>query len=82
MNKKEIIEYIERRIKQCYQELRFFRNHNFTKYSEDYRNRLDELLLTHQHIKNQCFIKSCKELKINYEDVNIQDASDKDGGTK
>lgn len=73
MNKIEIMKMLRTRIKSCYRQLLISRNKNYPElYIEGFRSRLDELLLIYHIIKDKTFINVCKELKINYNDVNIR----------
>ena len=69
-NKKEILKYLKDRINSCYRDFKQSQTNKFRKkYVEGFRSRLDELILTYQHIEEISFVNACKELKINYEEI-------------
>ena len=70
MDKKEIIKYLKKRIESCYRSLLESVDNKFMKkYIEGYRSRLDELILVYQHIKDISFVDACKELEVEYSDL-------------
>ncbi len=77
MNKKKIMKLLKENISSCHKQLLDARSENFPElYIEGFRCRLDELLLLYHLIENKSFVDACKDLKINYRDVNVKDVKE------
>jgi len=76
---KELAKLIKSRIKTCHGDLLFSRDlEGYRKdWIEGFRSRLDELILIWHEIYGIDFITACKELGINYKDVNTEDVEHK-----
>ena len=71
----KIVKLIRERIRVCYADLLFAKSQS--KYRKDYiegfRNRLDELILIWHEIHNISFVDACKELNVEYKDVDTNE---------
>lgn len=78
MNREEIINLLIKRIYSCHEQLTSARNKpGMSKlYIEGLRCRLDELILLYHLIRNISFVEACKELNIDYNDVNVSGEND------
>jgi len=74
MNRVKMMDLLIDRIKSCYSQLLSARSERYTDklYVEGFRCRLDELILYYHLVRNISFIEACKELEINYKDVNVE----------
>ena len=73
MNKKEIMNMLKNSINKRYEDLLFAKSKMFEElYIEGIRSRLDELLLIYHIIQGISFIEACKELEIDYKEVNVE----------
>ena len=77
MEKCEIINLLKSRIKSCYENLQFAKDQKGYRkdWTEGFRCRVDELILMYQEIQGISFVDACKELNINYQDINVQEDS-------
>lgn len=76
MNKKEIMKLLKKRIEICYHDLLSARQNKFKAiYIEGFRSRLDELILMYHLIEDISFVEACKELGINYKEINWSEES-------
>lgn len=80
LGQKELMDLLFERIKSCYESLLFAKDVDKYKrafYKEGFRCRLDELILYYHLVKGISFVEACKELNINYEDLDaLQGVSD------
>jgi len=80
MEKKDIMMMLRQRIRSCYGDLLFARQEKYKEfYIEGFRSRLDELILMYHLIKGISFVEACKDLSINYKDVDTNDVLNKEG---
>lgn len=78
MNKVRMMDLLIDRIKHCHKQLMDARNTRYmdSVYIEGFRCRLDELILYYHLVRNISFCEACRELEINYKDVNVLEAKD------
>lgn len=75
MNKVKMMDLLIDRIKSCHEQFLVAKNNQYprTVYIEGFRCRLDELILFYHTIRDISFVEACKELEIEYEDLNFVD---------
>ncbi len=78
MNKIKMMDLLIDRIKHCHKQLQQSRAHPPAKvlFIEGFRCRLDEMILYYHLVRGVSFCEACKELDINYEDVNVSEGDE------
>lgn len=74
MNREEMFKLLTDRIKSCHKQFASARGDRFRKklHVEGFRCRLDELILFYHLVKKISFVEACKELGVNYNDLNVE----------
>ena len=78
MDSLNMLNLLGSRIKYCHKQLLNSRAHPPAKvlFIEGFRCRLDEMILYYHLVRDISFCEACKELDINYEDVNVSGGDD------
>ena len=73
MKKIKMMERLIDRIKSCHKQLMSAKANRYIDkiYVEGFRCRLDELILYYMLVRDVSFCEACKELDINYNDVDV-----------